>query len=86
MPSPFVPEGAGGGGNASDFEYEAKLGDVLLKINSEDIGELKYSGSSKPVDFETWLHMTRLSLESRHSQLVSWWDAANASAKAAYEQ
>ena len=35
---------------------------------------LTYGGTpSKPVDFENWATLTRLNLESRHSQLSAWW-------------
>ena len=45
---------------------------------------LEYKSASKPVDFETWAKVTMMRLESRHSQLVSWWDAAYADALEAY--
>ena len=56
-----------------------------MKLKGEDVPELKYSsGTSKPVDFENWVRKVRMNLDSRHSQLVSWWNAVYESARAAY--
>ena len=63
-----------------DFELEAGLGQVLMKFKPGDLDNLEYSGSSKPVDFEHWIRMTRMNLESRHSLMAEWWDRMYAAA------
>ena len=53
----------------------------MIKFKPGDLDELVYSGtSSKPVDFEHWVRMTRMNLESRHSLMAVWWDKMYASA------
>ena len=77
-----MPEGAG----QEALTFEAKLGDVLLKLKATDIEDLVYTTASKPVDFENWVTLTRMNLESKHSQLVIWWDTMFVTARNAYEQ
>ena len=76
-----MPEGAG----AVDGYAEARLGDVLTKLRPDDFDRLIYGASSKPVDFENWVTLTRLNLESRHSQLSAWWDVMYRNARIAYQ-
>ena len=77
-----MPEGAG----CEAYSFEAKLGDVLVKFKDGDMIKLEYTSGSKPVDFETWVKKVRMQLESRHSQIVSWWDVAYCNALATYER
>ena len=65
-------------------DYEAKLGDVLIKLKSDTSTKLTYGSGSKPVDFENWVKKTRVRLNSRHSQRVRWRDAVYSTARAAY--
>ena len=51
---------------------EARLGDVLATIKSDDVDNLVYSTGSKPVDFEQWATMARPNLESRRSHISAW--------------
>ena len=81
-PTGFVPQGAG----QEAFAFEARLGEVLLELKGTDVEDLVYSTASKPVDFENWVTLTRMNLESKHSQLVIWWDSMYSSARNAYEQ
>ena len=60
-------------GGHQEFACEARLGDVLLKLKPSGVAELKF-GTNKPVDFENWATLFRMNLESRHRQLVAWWD------------
>ena len=54
---------------------------MFIKFKPGDLDDLVYTGtSSKPVDFEHWIRMTRMNLESRHSLLAGWWDRMYASA------
>ena len=62
-----------------------KLGDVLSKLKSSDVDDLVYTTSSKPVDFEHWVAITRMNLQSKHSALADWWDLMYANARRAYE-
>ena len=66
------------------MDFEAKLGDVLVRLKATDFDDLQYKTSSKAVDFEKWVQLTRMNLESRHSQLVLWWGAMLSNAQAAY--
>ena len=45
----FVPEGAGSG---QSWDFEARLGDVLMKMKPDDLDPLKYTSTSQPVEFE----------------------------------
>ena len=77
-----MPEGAG----QEAFAFEARLGEVLLKLKATDVEDLVYCAASKPVDCENWVALTRMNLESKHSQLVIWWDTMFATTRSAYEQ
>ena len=66
------------------MDFEARLGDVLVRLKPTDLGDLAYSSQPKAVDFERWAQLTRMNLESRHSQLVLWWDVMLSNAQAAY--
>ena len=66
------------------MDFEARLGDVLVKLKPTDLDDLSYSSQSKAVDFERWAQLTRMNLESRHSQLVAWWDLTYHNAQVAY--
>ena len=65
--------------------FEARLGEVLLKFKSTDVDDLVYATASTPADFENWVTLTRMNLESRHSQLVIWWGTMFGNARSAYE-
>ena len=82
--SAFVPSGVGFGSSAA-MDFEDRLGAVLTKLKPEDLDALKYHAGAKPVDFEKWAQLTRLTLESRHSQLVDWWDTMYDNAQKAYQ-
>ena len=81
MPPGIASEEVGRDGSAN---IEAKRGDVLLRLKSEDIDPLRYSTPSRAVGFERWVTILRLNLESRHSQLAAWWDATYAAARHAH--
>ena len=78
-----MPEGAGSGSGAP-WDFEDRLGSALTKLKPDDLDVLKYHTGAKPVEFEKWIQLTRLNLESRHSQLVVWWDTMFDNAEAAY--
>ena len=76
----IAPNGAGEG----EAEFEAGLGQVLMKFKPGDLDDLAYTGTSKPVDFEHWVRMTRVNLESRHSLMAEWWGRTYAAALQAH--
>ena len=55
-----------------------------MRLKSDDIDPLKYTTANRAVDFERWVTVLRLNLESRHSQLAAWWDARYAAARHAH--
>ena len=66
------------------MDFEARLGDVLVKLKPQDLDDLAYSSQSQAVDVERWAQFTRMNLESRHSQLVAWWGLTFYNAQVAY--
>ena len=82
----FSPDNASEEAGWGGHDFEAKLGEVLTKFKTTDIDDLSYVSASKPVDFEHWVNIVRVTLESNHSTLVSWWGVMYANARHAYEQ
>ena len=61
------------------------MGDVLVNPKADTLAKLHFTAGTKPEQFENWVQKTRVHLHCRHSQLVRWWDAVHAAARAAYD-
>ena len=69
----------------TDIDYESKVGDVLAKFKSDYMIPPTLTTNNKAVDFHSWTFKVRLRLNSKHSQIGSWWNTTLSNATEAHQ-